>query len=141
MGSKLLLCQKPPSPWPWSSGLVPLPLATAWLCCPCLSQLGKMNALRSEHDCGYLPSILQLDGLLLAVPLALALTHRSGTTWLENTTAALLELGVCCPPSTTQPTRTFLPQCAGRVRGASPTPLWHLSRCCPFSPTLKLPQR
>ena len=29
------------------------------------SQHGKVNALRSEHDCGYLPSILQLDGLLL----------------------------------------------------------------------------
>lgn len=29
------------------------------------SQHGKVNALRSEHDCGYPPSILQLDGELL----------------------------------------------------------------------------
>lgn len=87
------------------------------LCCPCLSQLGKMNALRSEHDGGYLPSILQLNGLLLTVPLALALTHCSGTTWLENTTTALLEL--VCAASQYNPAHQDLPSpvCWESMRG------------------------
>lgn len=87
------------------------------LCCPCLIQLGKMNALRSEHECGYRPSILQLDGLLLTVPLALALVHHSGTTWLENTTTALLEL--VCAASQHNPAHQDLPSpvCWESVRG------------------------